>query len=225
MNRATHNKIVNWSRIDTVLLDMDGTLLDLHFDWHFWMELVPQAYANKNNLSVEAANQLIHEQIHAQAGTLNWYCLDYWTEALDLPIAALKQEIKHQVKVHPEVMAFLSWLKQEKKHVVMVTNAHRDSLAVKLEMTEIGNYFDQLISSHDFGMPKEDIQIWSEIQNIMHYNPQRTLLIDDNLRALQTAKDYGIRHLLCATHVSPKLPKIDPKGFDSFERYSEIMPD
>ena len=69
------------------------------------------------------------------------------------------------------------------------------------------------------------ITIWSEIQNIMHYNPQRTLLIDDNLRALQTAKDYGIRHLLCATHVSPKLPKIDPKGFDSFERYSEIMPD
>ncbi|VAW45117.1 GMP/IMP nucleotidase YrfG, partial [hydrothermal vent metagenome] len=89
------NAHLDWSKIDTVLLDMDGTLLDLHFDWHFWMEVIPQAYADKNQLSLEASKKLIHEKIHSQTGTLNWYCLDYWTETLNLPIATLKRELKH----------------------------------------------------------------------------------------------------------------------------------
>lgn len=224
MNATTQTKIIDWSKIDTVLLDMDGTLLDLHFDWHFWMEVIPQAYADKNKITLEQSKSLIHEKIHAQTGTLNWYCLDYWSDILDLPIAKLKHELRHQVKVHPEVMEFLATLKQHNKTVIMVTNAHRDSLAIKLEMTEIGNYFDKLISSHDFGMPKEDIAIWSEIRKVQPYNPIRTVLIDDNIHALKTAQEYGIKHLLCATFVSPKLDKIDPQGFASFNDYNEIMP-
>lgn len=215
---------MNWNQIDTVLLDMDGTLLDLHFDYHFWMESVPEAYAHQNHLSIKQAKEQIHQQIHSQTGTLNWYCLDYWSETLNLNIAELKREFKDQIKVHPEVIDFLAALRQHGKTVVMVTNAHRDSLAIKLEMTEIGQYFDHLISAHDFGIPKEDIRIWSEIQHVKPYDPERTLLIDDNLHALQTAKEYGIAFPLCATHVSPKLDKIDPQGFEHFEKYSEIMP-
>ncbi len=215
---------LDWSKIDTVLLDMDGTLLDLHFDWHFWMEVIPKAYAVKNQLSLDEAKAIIHEKIHSQTGTLNWYCLDYWTETLNLPIAELKRELKHQIKVHPEVMNFLAQLKQHQKQVIMVTNAHRDSLVLKLEMTEIGDYFDCMISSHDIGLPKENIQLWSEIQAIAPYNPERTLLIDDNLQALQSAQEYGIAYPLCATFISPKLDKVDPKQFAYFERYSEIMP-
>lgn len=224
MTPVQSSSLINWNQIDTVLLDMDGTLLDLHFDWHFWMEFLPQTYADKNQLSLEKAKQVIHEKIHAQQGTLNWYCLDYWTNELDLPVAALKHEVKHQVKVHPEVMEFLAALQKHNKHVIMVTNAHRDSLAVKLEVTEIGDYFDLMISSHDYGVPKEDIQIWSHLRNTVHYNPNRTLLIDDNTHALNTAQAYGIRHLLCPIHVSPNLDLVDPKGFPAFKKYSEIMP-
>lgn len=224
MTSTNSAPLINWNQIDTVLLDMDGTLLDLHFDWHFWMEFLPQAYADKNRLTLDQAKELIHEKINAQTGTLNWYCLDYWTDVLDLPVAALKHEIKHQVKVHPEVMEFLAALKAQNKTVIMVTNAHRDSLAVKLEVTEIGDYFDMMVSSHDYGVPKEDIQVWSHLRETVHYNPNRTLLIDDNTHALSTAQTYGIRHLLCPIHVSPKLDPIDPKGFKHFSRYSEIMP-
>lgn len=218
------NANLDWPNIDTVLLDMDGTLLDLHFDWNFWMEVIPQAYSDKNQLSLEAAKKIIHEKIHSQTGTLNWYCLDYWTDTLSLPIAELKRELKHQIQVHPEVMDFLAQLKAHNKHVIMVTNAHRDSLVLKLEMTEIGDYFDCIISSHDIGLPKENIQLWSKIQAIAPYDPAKTLLIDDNLQALQSAKEYGIAYPLCATFISPKLDKVDPKAFAHFERYAEIMP-
>jgi putative hydrolase of the HAD superfamily len=215
---------INWNQIDTVLLDMDGTLLDLHFDWHFWMEFLPQTYAEKNQLSIEQAKQVIHAKVHAEKGTLNWYCLDYWTAELDLPVAALKHEMKHQIQVHPEVMNFLARLQQLNKNVIMVTNAHRDSLAVKLEMTEIGDHFDLMVSAHDYGTPKEDIAIWSHLRNTVHYNPNRTLLIDDNTHALRTAQAYGIRHLLCPIHVSPNMDLVDPEGFPAFKSYAEIMP-
>lgn len=224
MNPTLANHLIDWTRIDTVLLDMDGTLLDLHFDWHFWMNIIPQAYAEKNALQLEQAKKLIHEKIHSQTGTLNWYCLDYWTKALDLPVAKIKHDVRHNIQVLPEVMAFLQFLKTHRKTVIMVTNAHRDSLDIKLEMTDIGPYFDTIISSHDFGMPKEDINIWSAIQGVAPYNPNTTLLIDDNVHALTTAKTYGIEHLLCPTFVSPKLDPIDPKGFKHFKHYSEIMP-
>ncbi|MBD3755004.1 MAG: GMP/IMP nucleotidase [Gammaproteobacteria bacterium] len=218
------NAKLDWSKIDTVLLDMDGTLLDLHFDWHFWMEYLPKIYAERNDMTVDEANALIHAKIHSQQGTLNWYCLDYWSETLSLPIAELKRELKHLIQAHPDVIDFLAKLKQMGKHVIMVTNAHRDSLVIKLEMTAIGDYFDHLISAHDFGIPKEDIRIWSEIQTVHPYDPAHTLLVDDNLHALRTARQYGIQHLLCATHVSPKLDKIDPQEFDHFENFNEIMP-
>lgn len=216
--------LLDWNQIDTVLLDMDGTLLDLHFDYHFWMEALPEAYAYKKHISIRSAKAKIHKEINSHSGTLNWYCLDFWTERLGINIAELKKEFRHQIKVHPEVLEFLSALRAHGKDVVMVTNAHRDSLALKLEMTTIGRYFDTMISAHDVGTPKEDIRIWSEIQNIHPYNPARTMLIDDNIKALQTAQQYGIAIPMCATYVSPKLSKIDPQGFPAFHNYSEIMP-
>lgn len=215
---------INWNDIDTVLLDMDGTLLDLHFDWTFWMDYLPEAYALHHKVSMEDAKTTVRNAIQAQVGTLNWYCLDYWSEQFELSIADLKHELKHLIRAHPDVMTFLHQLRRLDKKVVMVTNAHRDALALKLEMTEIAPYFDHLISAHDFKVPKEDIMIWQHIQNVCPYDPSRTLLIDDNIRALQTAQEYGISHLLAAIHVSPKLEQVDPQGFDYFEFFAEILP-
>lgn len=215
---------IRWDDIDTVLLDMDGTLLDLHFDWTFWMDYLPEAYALHHKMPYEQAKTFVRSAISEQTGTLNWYCLDYWSERFQLSVADLKHELKHLIRAHPDVMTFLQQLRQLDKKIVMVTNAHRDSLALKLEMTQIAPYFDHLISAHDFGVPKEDIAIWHHIQTICAYDPSRTLLIDDNLRALNTAQQYGITHLLAAVHVSPQLDRIDPQGFDYFEFFAEILP-
>jgi putative hydrolase of the HAD superfamily len=213
-----------WQEIDTVLLDMDGTLLDLHFDWTFWMDYLPKAYAEHHQLPLTEAQHTVRSAIAEQTGTLNWYCLDYWSERFELSIADLKQDIKHLIRAHPDVLNFLDALKKNQKHVIMVTNAHRDALALKLEMTQIAPYFDQMISAHDYRCPKEDPSLWSKIQQDFPFDPERTLLIDDNIRALQTAEAFGIKYLLAATHVSPYLDKVDPQGYDFFEFYPEIMP-
>ena len=71
--------MLDWQQIDTLFLDMDGTLLDLHFDNYFWLGTCHNAAATRGG-SVEEAKQLIQRKTDSQSGTLNWYCLDYWSQ-------------------------------------------------------------------------------------------------------------------------------------------------
>ena len=44
--------MINWHDIDTVLLDLDGTLLDLHFDNYFWCQHLPLCYARRHGIAL-----------------------------------------------------------------------------------------------------------------------------------------------------------------------------
>ena len=122
-----------WPDIDTVLLDMDGTLLDLHFDNHFWLELLPQRYAELHGISRAMAELELAPLFNEHVGKLTWYCLDYWSRELNLPIREMKREIAELIALRPSADEFLAALRQAGKRVVLITNAHRDSLSLKLE--------------------------------------------------------------------------------------------
>jgi hypothetical protein len=47
--------MIDWSEIETVMLDMDGTLLDLSFDNYFWRSVVPEYYGHQKNVSFDEA--------------------------------------------------------------------------------------------------------------------------------------------------------------------------
>lgn len=216
--------MVNWKEIDTVLLDMDGTLLDLNFDNHFWKEYVPFKYAEKHGLHVETAKNQLVPKFRSKEGTLDWYCLDYWTETLQLDIAALKVELSDLIAVLPHVAEFLEKLKTSRHHVFLVTNAHRASLSLKMEKTGLADFFDAIVSSHDFGKPKENSDFWESLRQAYHFDKARTLLIDDSLAVLRSAQAYGIGHLISISRPDSALPKRDIAGFTAIEDFRELMP-
>ncbi len=216
--------MIDWTRIDTVLLDMDGTLLDLNFDNHFWREHVPLRYAEKHQLDIEAAKQELFPKFRDAEGTIDWYCVDYWSEQLGLDIAMLKQEVDHLIAVHPHVIEFLDRLHVLGKQRALVTNAHHKSLMLKLERTALHHHLDEIICSHDFGIPKENIEFWSMLHGRLPFNKSRTLLVDDSLPVLRSAHAYGIEGLLAVTKPDSRSPQRKVDEFQSIYDFRDIMP-
>ena len=221
---ATAVAPLDWHNVDTVLLDMDGTLLDLYFDNHFWLEHLPRRYAESRRLTPEQARQQLVDAFAAQRGTLNWYCLDYWSEQLQLDITALKREVEHLIAIRPHVEDFLQRLHASQREVWLVTNAHRKSLDLKLQRTGIGRWFDRLISSHDLLLPKEHPRFWAELRARHDFDPARTLLIDDTATVLQSAQRYGIRYLLTLLQPDSALPPRTQGDYHGILHFDEIMP-
>jgi putative hydrolase of the HAD superfamily len=216
--------MLDWDRIQTVFLDMDGTLLDLHYDNHFWREHVPMRYSEKHSLSHEAAKLKLAEIYNSKAGTLDWYCVDFWSRELNLDIAELKEEVAHLIAIHPDVITFLQASRNSGRRVVMVTNAHRKSLDLKMRKTGLEMYFDALHTSHDLGMPKENPAFWIRLQEHEPFDPDTTLLVDDSLPVLRSAQAYGIAHLLAVRFPDTRLPVKDTEEFLAIHTFSDAMP-
>ncbi|MDT8429045.1 MAG: GMP/IMP nucleotidase [Pseudomonadales bacterium] len=216
--------MLTWPDIDTVMFDMDGTLLDLHFDNYFWQTLVPTVYGAQQGISAEQAALSIHRQYADQHGSLNWYCMDYWGRTLNLDIASLKFEHRHRIALRPHALSFLQSLQGLDKQVFLVTNAHPDSLKLKLAHTGIGSYFAHTISSHTLGLAKEHAGFWQSLQNITSFVPERTLLIDDNLAVLQQARREGIAHLRAIRQPDSSQPPLPATEFVQIEDFRHVIP-
>lgn len=216
--------MIDWSEVKTVLLDMDGTLLDLNFDNFFWQEHVPMRYAQKHAMDIEQAKAELFPRFQKVEGTMNWYCLDYWTGELGLDIAQLKEEVDHLIAVHPHVFDFLDGVRNKGKRLVLVTNAHSKSLNLKMKKTELGRHFDQIICAHDYGMPKEDVRFWDNLQKDEPFIREQTLLVDDSLAVLRSARQYGISWLLAILKPDTKRPVREISEFDAIHSFDALLP-
>ena len=183
---------VPWDAIDTVLLDMDGTLLDLRFDNWFWQEHVPALWGAARGLAPAAALRQLEPVFRATQGTLAWYCIDHWSATLGLDIPAIKEGVREEVRWLPGAERFLATLRRAGKRTVLVTNAHPGTLAVKERQLGFVDRLDAAHSTHAFGAPKEDARFWPRLQAVEPFDPARTLFVDDSLPMLEAARAFGI---------------------------------
>lgn len=216
--------LLDWRETDTILLDMDGTLLDRHFDDHFWLEHVPRRWAAQHRVPLKQAREQLHALFRSQERTLNWTDLDYWSDRLGMDIPQLKLEVEHLIDVHPGVTEFLAWAKQQGKQLWLVTNAHSKTLDIKLKKTRIGVWFDGIVSAHQVGLPKEDHTFWEALQRFVTYDPRRTMLGEDTEANLQTAQQYGIRHLIHISRPSSTLTPQPSLQYHSVEYFTRLIP-
>ncbi len=191
--------------IKFVLLDMDGTLLDLYFDYFFWGHLVPEKYAEKHNITFGAAKDILYKTYKSHEKTLNWTDLDFWSSELNLDIPALTEQMRHLVEVHPHVEEFLQMLRKQRKKVHLVTNAHYKAVNIKFKKTRIGKYFNSILCSFDVGYPKESLDFWHKAQKLLKFDKEKTLFIDDTEDVLKAAKEFGIRYLLFKTGANSRI--------------------
>ncbi len=214
---------VDWARIDTVLLDMDGTLLDLRFDTWFWQELVPAHYASAHGLSAERSREILTPKFRASMGTLDWYCIDHWSRELGLDIADIKRGVHEQVQFLPQAEQFLARLHALGKRRVLITNAHPGTLAIKDDRMRLADHLDACFSTHPFGAPKEDARFWPRFHQAEPFDPARTLFIDDSLPVLRAAQAFGIRELRAVRHPDSGHGPKDTGEFIGIDGVGELL--
>jgi putative hydrolase of the HAD superfamily len=210
-------------RSATLMLDMDGTLLDLAFDNYMWKELVPRRYAVENDLPFEEARELLMAKYEAVQGDLDWYCLDHWCDRLGIDVIQLHHDVSHRIGYLPGALDFLRQVHAQDIRVLLVTNAHPDTLALKDAITGLGDYFDGLHSSHDFGFAKESQEFWGALQEEVDFDPETTLFVDDSQPVLQSAKKYGIGMLVTVTHPDTTAPVKQGSEFRGVERVADML--
>jgi len=214
----------DWPSIDTVLLDMDGTLLDLGFDIRFWQDLVPRHYAESRRLPIDEARRVMQPIFEATHGTLDWYCIDYWSRALALDIAALKRAARHQIAWLPKARNFLAGLRAAGRRVVLVTNAHPETLAIKDAHLGLCREFHAVYSSHELGEAKESAGFWRRLARQEPFDARRTLYADDSPAVLRAARAHGIEWLYAIRRPDSRAPArmvADFPGVDSVHELAQ----
>ncbi|MCL7487105.1 MAG: GMP/IMP nucleotidase [Desulfobulbaceae bacterium] len=214
----------HWTDVETVLLDMDGTLLDKHFDDYFWEQYLPEHFCLKHDISLEQARHELLSRYRKVESTLCWTDLDYWSVQLGLDIAQLKTGLNHLIAVHPYVTQFLHFCRNRGKKVYLVTNAHPKTLSIKLEKTAIGHLFDRIICADEIGLAKEEGAFWQRLEQRLGFDRATTMLADDTEKVLRSAEQYGMGLLIYVARPSSRKPVAYSTRYPSIEYFSELIP-
>jgi len=214
---------VDWQQIQTILLDMDGTLLDLAFDNYFWRELVPRCLARIRKTDPGRARADLFERYAAMHGRLDWYCLDYWSEELDLDLPALKSASSHRIRFLPGAHEFLARLAGRNRRMVLVTNAHGVALNVKKDVAGLGRYLTEFVSSHELGFAKEHAEFWPILQDRLGFDPASTLFVDDSVPVLDAAAAFGLGATVAVTRPDTRLPDNRAGGHPGVRRIVRLL--
>ncbi len=210
--------------ISAVILDMDGTLLDLHFDDQVWNYQLPTLLAERHGRAAEEARQQVAARIASARGTLEWYCLDHWSDVFGLSMHEVEAGLSHLIRMRPGTGEFLAHLAERGIRTVLATNAHPRSLALKLSRTGIGRYFTEIRSSHPYGYPKERLEFWHALVDDVGFDPARAIFIDDNAAVLDAARAWGIGELYGVLQPSSSGPRRDYADYPAVDSLAELIP-
>jgi putative hydrolase of the HAD superfamily len=214
---------IDWNEIDDVLLDMDGTLLDRHFDNFFFEEELPRRYAALHALSFEKARERLMAMYRSVEGELAWTDLDYWTKRVGIDVVAMHKELDYMIGFLPGAEDFLRHLQRLGKHVTIVTNAHSTGVSVKVAKTGLDCYVNRIVDAFEVGYLKMRPEYWPNCQRMLGFDPSRSLFMDDDEGCLTAAKEFGVAFLVHSAKSSSQLPPSPLSRFFSIAGFAPLL--
>jgi len=211
--------------VDLILLDMDGTLLDLHYDTHFWLEFVPEQYALVYKQDKQQAKTYLYQEYTKAYGTLPFYCYDHWSTALGLDIHHLQHYHKDKIKWREDSVWFLKALKKSNKKIVILTNAHPSGIQLKNQQTDLLSYVDLVISSHEIGQAKESQLFWDAVKTRLNSDLSRSIFIDDSETILLSAQAAGVDYVVGINKPNSEKPAQLMQSFPTICEFKELFVD
>ncbi len=179
--------------IDCMLVDMDGVILDNTYDNNFWQNQIPGVISKNKNISFEDAKRLAVQIFNYKKNTKDWYDVDYWSNMLNVDIEAEKRSSISfdRIQLYEGVTKTLNKLKDNFR-LILITNAHRKTLNIKLEKYNLSPYFENMICAHELHYVKENIQLWYMLKSRFKLDYTKTLLIEDTINNIKVGLSAGI---------------------------------
>ncbi len=212
-----------WAHVDDVLLDMDGTLLDRHFDNFFFEEELPRRYAAQQNLSNQEARDHLMVMYRSVEGDLKWTDLDYWSQRVGMDVVGMHRELAGLIDFLPDAREFLVRLRTLGKRITILTNAHQAGVSVKAAKTGLDRYVDRIVNASDVGYLKMRLEYWPVCRRLVGFEPKRSLYIDDDESCLIAAQQFGIGYLFHRSKSSSQRPPEPSSRFSSIETFATLL--
>ena len=215
--------LVDWDRVHDVLLDMDGTLLDRHFDNFFFEEELPRRYAAKEGLQFNVSRDRLMAMYRSVEGELAWTDLEYWTGRVGIDVVGMHRELQHMIGFLPGAQQFLEAVRAKGKRIVVLTNAHHTGVVVKSAKTGLDRYVDRIVDAFEVGYLKMRPEYWPACRRLVGFDPSRSLYVDDDENCLDAASRYGIAAIVHSAKSSSQLPPERSSNFPSVEHLSVLL--
>lgn len=181
-------------RLQSAIFDMDGTLLD---SMPTWRELGPTFLKEAGIPTTPEQEKLLRTlSDHQVIPYLREKCGLPWSEqeVVDQIVKRMEDFYSTEVRPKPGVEKFLSILKMEGVWMYVATATHRRLTEKALKTAGIDHYFRGIVTSADAGSHKsESAEIYEMAMRRMQSNKQDTVVFEDVLYAIRTAKAAGFR--------------------------------
>ena len=167
-----------------VSFDLDGTLVETTYTNWVWEVGVPELYAKKNGISLEAATALIVAQYQSVGDESTiWYDIGYWFNLLDLPGTwqDLLDRNREKIRLFPEAVEVLEALRS-RYELIITSNAAREFVEREVGKTGIANYFSRIISAtSDFRQVKKTADFYEKLCTVIGTDPARLIHVGDHV--------------------------------------------
>ena len=175
------------------IFDLDGVLLD---SMAVWNDLGVR-YLQKRGIQPEAGLSQILFSMSMEQGA------DYLKEQYQLPdtpqeiLNGIEQMIRdfyfYEVQPKEGAKELLHFLQDQNVKMIAATSSPREHVTKALQRNGLYDYLQQIYTTGEVGVSKHEPVIYQLAANSLGTKPEETLVFEDSLYALKTAKNAGFR--------------------------------
>ncbi|ASJ01856.1 2-haloalkanoic acid dehalogenase [Thermococcus profundus] len=182
-------------RVKAVLFDIDHTLLT---EMPLIQLFLPQVYeklSKRLGINKEEARKRFLDEIFTRRETYEWHDWNFFFRlfGLDMRYEEILKRYPHKLRVYPDTIPTLEWLKGMGIKLGVVTSGP-EYQRLKLKLAGLDGYFDSIVTRDDVGVIKPDPKIFIRALEELEVKPGEALMVGDSLwQDVYGGKNVGMK--------------------------------